>query len=341
MPILFHVRTNRLPAVWLAALALLACSGTALAGEAPKATAPEAEAAPAEPADEAPATNTDPKATEPETDEPQTRAEEPPKPPPGQKAMRLEDIEDLPILKRYQEIPFEKGEQFLSDVTDETFGYDESAFWWMLRLVTQMPAKPFDPGEVTTGFAQLLAMPSSFRGKPVTICGAYLTCAPFEPPVLAIRKDVPTLYECNIRELPLEQERPVATVIVTEDPMEYLRVWDTVKVRGYFYKVRRYKGSKGEGLAPMIVSQRLVPVGASAGGPSSTIDLGNSMFLLVLMVTAIGAMMGVFIWLKLKNRKTTREKRQRPVHRFNLRRPDRIEPPGPPGPGSQGSEPQS
>jgi len=327
----FHARLGPVAAVCVLALGLMLVCPAAVAAEPATVAAPDATEAPASP----PAA--DPK--EPAAEEAPPPAEAPPETPPGQKSMRLDDIKDLPLLKRY-DVPFEKGEALLGDVADNTFGYDESAFWWMVRVVAQLPAKAFDSDKVTTGFSQLLALPSSFRGKPVTIRGAYVTCAPFEPPVLAIRKDVPTLYECNIRELPLERQLPIATVIVTEDPMDRLRVWDTVTVRGYFYKVRRYKGSQGEGLAPMLVAQRLVPEGPAPRGPSSTIDMGSSTLLLAIMIVAIGAMMAIFVWLKLKNRKAARAKRDRPVHRFHLRRPDRVDPPAGPGPGDEGGQPQ-
>ena len=260
---------------------------------------------------------------------------------PGQKVMRLEDIKDLPILKRYHEIPIEKGGELLGDVKDETFGYDESAFWWVVHLVTRLPAEAFDPGEVTTGFSQLLAMPSSYRGEPVTIRGAYVSCAPFEPPVLAIRKDVPTLYECNIRELPLEEHRPVATVIVTEDPMEYLRVWDVVKVRGYFYKVRSYQGSKGPGLAPMLVSQRLVPEGFRSTGEAPGGWLSAEQVLLVFMIGGILLLGFIYIFLRQKTKATPHAAHQGAGHRIRLRRPDRDGPSADTGPGGEGGRPQS
>ena len=273
----------------------------------------------------------------------ETPAETPsetPETPKGQKSMRLEDLKDLPLLKRY-DLPLEKGEQLLGDVEDNTFDYDESAFWWMVHLVAGMPDEAFKPGGVTAGFSQLLAMPSSYRGKPVTIRGAYLTCAPFETPVLAIRKDVPTLYECNIRELPLEEERPVATVIVLEDPMEYLHVSDTVKVRGYFYKVRRYQGSKGEGQAPMLVTRRLVPEGPTVSRQrSSTVDMGSSNVLLVLMIAAILALGVAYVFLRYKTKATPHAALQHTSHRFQLQRPDRDEPAGDGGPGSEDGRPQ-
>ncbi|MFO8013449.1 MAG: hypothetical protein R6X20_09110 [Phycisphaerae bacterium] len=333
-------------AVWLMATAVpcpAAADGEAASPDA--ATDTPAETAPAEAADDETAAESAaeaaPDAPAETPEEPADEAGGPSKPPKGQKEMRLEDIRDLPPLRRY-ELPLEKGEQFLGDVEDNTFGYDESAFWWMVHLVHKMPAQAFDPGDATVGFAQLLAMPSAYRGKPVTVKGAYMTCAPFQTPVLAIRKDVPTLYECNIRELPLEEQRPVATVIVLEDPMEYLRVWDTVKVRGYFYKVRRYQGSKGEGLAPMLVARRLVPVEPTAGGtkPSSTVDISGGSVLLVFMIAAILALGVVYVFLRYKTKATPHAAHPGTSHRFNLRRPGRDEPAGRGGPGSEDGRPQ-
>jgi len=288
------------------------------------------------PAAERPPTPPDAEASEGKQDEPGRTAAKPPK---GQKVMRLEDLEDLPLLNRY-EIPLEKGKALLADVKDNTFGYDESAFWWLMHLVTKMPAKAFEPGDVTVGYSQLLAMPSAYRGKPVTIRGVYMTCSPFETPVLAIRKDVPTLYECNIREPPLEEERPVATIIVMEDPMAYLHVWDRVKVRGYFYKVRRYQGSKGEGLAPMLVAQRLTPMEGAGDAPTSTIDLGNASVLLVLMICAIVLLGLIYIFLRQKTKATPHAAHQGTGHRIHLRRPDRDRPPEHGGTGGEGGEPK-
>jgi len=311
--------------------ALVACRAAA-GGEAGPQDAPPAARPNATPADDSAETD--------QVQKPQPAGAQTQEQPKGQKTMRLEDIKDLPLLKRY-ELPLEKGEQLLADVNDNTFGYDESAFWWLVHMVAGMPVEAFQPGKVTTGYAQLLAMPSAYRGKPVTIRGAYMTCAPFETPVLAIRKDVPTLYECNIRELPLEEERPVATVIVTEDPMAYLQVWDVVKVRGYFYKVRRYKGSKGEGLAPMLVAQRLVPEGPTGRGPSSTVDMGSTTILLVLMIAAIVLLGVAYVFLRYKTKATPHAAHQGTGHRFQLRRPHRDEPAGDGGPGGEGGQPES
>jgi len=350
------------PWVWLAASAFVlaagvygsaaAESGVAVAAKsdeaAPPAPSPEA-ASPAPPPDALPEPEPADAAADTAPAQPPASPEarpsgEGPEPPEGRKVLRLEDLKDLPLLKRY-ELPLEKGEQLLTDVEDKTFGYDESAFWWLVHLVNKMPAEAFEPGQVTTGFSQLLAMPSAYRGKPVTIRGAYMTCAPFETPVLAIRKDVSTLYECNIRELPLEEERPVATVILIENPMDYenLRVWDTVTVRGYFYKVRRYEKQKGgESLSPMLVAKRLVPEEeVTAGrGLSSTVDLGSTNVWLAFMVGAILLLGIAYVFLRFRTKATPHAARYSAGHRFNLRRPGRDEPAGDPRPGSEGGQPE-
>jgi len=328
------------PWMFLAAVACLlaatvCCSSSAESGET---------AAPASPPDAR--TDAEASGDSAETDQaqpsppPHARTDESPGPPKGRKVMRLEDLKDLPLLRRY-ELPLEKGQELLADVQDHTFGYDESAFWWMVHLVAGLPPKAFEPGRGTTGYAQLLAMPSAYRGKPVTIKGAYGSCSPFETPVLAVRKDVPTLYECNIRELPLEEQRPVATVIVLENPMEYLRVWDVVKVRGYFYKVRRYEKQKGgEGLAPMLVAKRLVPEGPTAGRePSSTLDLGSTNVLLAIMIGAILLLGVAYVFLRYKTKATPHAARQGTGHRFQLRRSDRDESAGDGRPGGESGRP--
>jgi len=265
----------------------------------------------------------------------------------GPRELRLDDIRDLPILKRY-DLPFEKGEALLGDVKDETFGYDESAFWWVVSQVGHLPTETFEPHAVTTGFSQLMALPSSFRGKLVTIRGMYLTCSPFETPILAIKKDIPNLYECNIRELPMNEARPVATIICLEDPMDYLYRGDIVKVRGFFYKVRAYQGSKGPGLAPMLITDRLVPEnrrlpvagGEEEGGVGRGLLAAGGTTCVVLMVAAILVLGGLYFYLRLKTKASPHAPRERPGHRIRLRRPGGDQPPADARPGDEGGRPQ-
>lgn len=262
----------------------------------------------------------------------------------GQREMTLDEIRDLPILKRY-DLPFEKGEALLADVKDNTFDYDESALWWLIDRVAKMPPELFKPDDMVTGYPQLLAMPSAYRGQPVTIRGAYMTVTPFQTPILALRKDVPVLYECNIRELPLTEERPVATVIVLEDPMDHLKVFDDVRIKGYFYKVRRYRGTKGEGFAPMLVARRLEKEETGAAGLGPTAPRGTAWMPVYAMGGLLLVVGAVFLWLRFvwtrpRTKANAHATSARPIHRIRLRRPDRPEPFADGGPPGQGDEPK-
>ena len=260
------------------------------------------------------------------------------------KKLTPEEIRELPILKRFEvplDVPLEKADAILGDVKDETFGYDESAFYWLVSVVSKLPADLMKPDEETVPYSQLLSTPSSFRGKPVTLRGVYMTVAPWRVPVVAIAKDIPRLFTCTVREPPMEQERPVATVVVLEDPMPDFKAFDEVRVKGYFYKVRKYEGSKGVGYAPMLVAQRLEPdVGGASpfGGPSP----GSSMFSLgsyaplAFMGGGLIVLFIVFFYLKRMGRSTTDANRKRLPHRIRLRRPDQPGPLEDRGPGGEG-----
>ena len=159
---------------------------------------------------------------------------------------------------------------------------------------------------------------------------------PFRTPVIALEKDVPHLYECTVREHPIQKERPVATVIVVEDPMTYLERGDHVHVKGYFYKVRKYHGTKGIGLCPMLVARRIEPdtgrsgrVGEPVSPTWNEIALGLGAGLLMLMLVA-------FFFVKRLGRAKSDADHSRPIHRIRLRRPDWAEPAGADGPPGEG-----
>jgi hypothetical protein len=165
--------------------------------------------------------------------------------------------------------------------------------------------------------------------------------------VAALAKDVPHLYTCTIREEPMDREMPVATVVVIDDPMAYLKVGDGVRVKGYFYKVRQYKGSKGLGFAPMIIGRRIELAGAAAGGgliraPLTTPGalFGNPTF--VLMLALILVMVIAFFVLRSRTRAKSHATSASPYlrHRIRLPRGDRTGPPGPGGPGGEPSGPK-
>ena len=214
-----------------------------------------------------------------------------------------------------------KGRALLSDVKDSTFGYDEEAFYFLVALVNKMPPDLLKPDEDGTPYAALLSLPSNFRGQPVTLHGAYFSVEPFRVPSLALRKDIPILYACTLREHPLNQVRPLATVVVIDDPTPYLKAMDDVRVKGYFYKVWKYDGTQGVGVAPLLIARRLekeevAPVDAGSYG---SVVVGKLSVGIVLGVMAI--LFGGY----LLARQYTRGKRgaiRSPVaHKFHLYRP--------------------
>jgi hypothetical protein len=275
-------------------------------------------------------------------------AEAKPAEPPRAPARRIltpEEIKELPVFSRYDAATWDKmlqkGNALLEDVKDNTFGYDEEAFYWLVYHVNRLKPDLLKPDEECQPYPTLVALPSSFRGQPVTIRGMYMSAYKFRVPVLALQKDIPFLFECTVKEHPADQLRPVATVITSEDPTLYLHVGDDVRIKGYFYKVRAYQGTKGEGFAPMVIAQRLEPdegpaPGSRPGGP------GGGPFAdpyLVMMIAVVIILIIAFVAVRMQLRKPKpHAPRERPnqVHRFRLRRPDRIEPPGTGGGGSEG-----
>jgi hypothetical protein len=319
------------------------------------------EATPQEQPSPGPGAEKSPAAAEPKEQTPAAKPGEPPaaeskeqtpsakKP---RKPLTLDQVKQLPPLKRF-DIPIEKGEELLKDVRDNTFGYDESAFYYILDRVLKTPPDLFKPDREITPFKALLAIPTSYRGQPVTIRGAYMAVSPFSPPTLALFKDVPVLYECSIREPPLNEARPIATVIVIDNPMEYLHVQDDVKVKGYFYKVRRYEFRRpdengniitGEDTAPLLVARRLEPdepeVAIPALGRASSELLGGNWSCAMAMFGILFVLGASYLYLRARARAKAHAASQRPVHKFRLRRPDRIEPPAASRPGNPGDSPK-
>ena len=270
---------------------------------------------------------------------------------PGRKTLTPEEIRQLPVFTRLddatlQEI-LEKGKALLGDVKDNAFGYDEEAFYWLLHLVSRLKPDLLTPDAEPLPYSALLATPSLYRGEPVTIRGAYLTVEKHRVPALALQKDVPFIYPCTVKEHPADENRPLATVIVTEDPTTYLRSGDDVLVKGYFYKIRRYQGTRGEGFAPMIIAQRLVPADqtsaaeAPAAGDRHTGAFSDPTFMIALGIIAV--LMGAFITLRVLIRKPKHDgtdKHKPQVHKFRLRRPDRPAPAAGSGPGGAGGGPK-
>ena len=268
---------------------------------------------------------------------PSAEEAKPPETTTGEKKPAAEKGREPRVLHRF-DIAWEKGDALLSDVKDNTFGYDEEAFFWVLYKVTKTPPEILKPDEEMMRYSTLLAMPSSHRGHLVTLRGVYLSAAPIRMPVLALQRAIPMFYECNVREEPANQVRPLATVIVIDDPMQYLQAEDSVRVTGYFYKIRQYEGNKGIGFAPMIIAQRLEPETgpvAPVSGGASALPYSDQMRLGVMFAVLAALVIGFFFvrqYIRPKSHATSKPQ----VHKFRLRRPDRVEPPGGGGPGGEG-----
>ncbi|MCX5675891.1 MAG: hypothetical protein NTX87_12870 [Planctomycetota bacterium] len=319
-----------------------------LAAAAPPAAAPaEAKAPETTPAAPAPAEAKPAEATPAEA-----KPAEPPRPQ-ARRILTPEEIKELPVFSRYDAATWDKmlqkGNALLEDVKDNTFGYDEEAFYWLVYHVNRLKPELLKPDDECVPYPSLVALPSSFRGQPVTITGMYMSAYKFRVPVLALQKDVPFLFECTVKEHPADQLRPVATVITSEDPTLYLHAGDDVRLKGYFYKVRAYQGTRGEGFAPMVIAQRLEPDEGPAPGGGLAGDAGRprggpfSDPYLVMMIAVVIILMIAFVAVRMQLRKPkSHAPRERPnqAHRFRLRRQDRIEPPGPGGGGSEGGVPK-
>jgi len=278
-------------------------------------------------------------------------AEAKPPKPSARRFLTEEEVRQLPVFTRLDDASLQeilkKGKTLLGDVKDNTFDYDEEAFYWLLHLVSRLNPELLKPDAEELPFSALLETPSLYRGEPVTLRGVYRSYEKHRVPSIALQKDIPAIYPCVISAT--DQPQILATVIVIEDPSSYLRVDDDVVVKGYFYKVRQYQSIGGEKRSgPMIVAQRLVPVDqtGAAEGPAAGDRPRGGVFAdpgLMIGVGVIAVLLGAFITLRLIIRKPKQDgtdPRKPKVHKFRLRRPDRIEPPAGGGPGGAGGGPK-
>jgi hypothetical protein len=351
-----HAIACRIGLALAMAAALGLASATACAEESPPAAAPAA-AAPAPQGEARPADTKPPESPPAEAKPPKPPAEgvtaevKPPKLP-TKKFLTEEEVRQLPVFTRLDDASFQeilaKGKTLLADVKDNTFGYDEEAFYWLLHLVSRLKPELLKPDAESLPYSALLTKPSLYRGELVTISGVYESVEKHHVPALALQKDVPYMYPCVISD---HQNPMLATVIVLQDPSLYLRVRDDVVVKGYFYKVRQYQSRGGnENSAPMIIAQRLVPAGDAATDRVSASrapepGLGGMLSdpTLVVMIAVIILLMIGFFALRMQLRKPKpygTDKRKPQVHKFRLRRPDRIEPPAGGRPGNEGGGPK-
>jgi hypothetical protein len=235
----------------------------------------------------------------------------------------------LPIFNRLN-VDLERGAALLSDVKDNTFGYDESAFYYLVQLALKNPEALKPTGtEDPIRYDTLMAMPSSYRGQAVTIEGLYMSALPFSPPPIAVRKDIQKVYRVDLREMPDDgTERPYATVIVLDDPMQYLHLQDPVRVKAYFYKVLQYKYANGKGIgyAPLLVAQRLEPMEGAAAGSNPAVEANADRWMLALGIGAIVLLAGGYVTARRLAGSKKNAVFKRRVFEFNLHREHRKPP---------------
>ena len=267
------------------------------------------------------------------------------KPAPAKKKLTLEEIKELPVFKRYDDASWqkimEKGRALLSDVKDNTFGYDEEAFYWLVHTVNNLPPDLLKPDAEALPYKALFAMPSGYRGEAVTLRGIYLRVGKFKVPSMALQKDVQFLYEITLAEHERGPEPTYATVIVIDDPVPYIRQFDDVIVKGYFYKIRKYQGERGIGTAPMLVARRL-ELDQEAPLPDTPGPLG-SLENRWLTIIALGILVLAFVayfMARQFSRKKPHEDRAREMFKFRLRRHRGPQPPAVGGPGGEGGGPK-
>jgi len=159
---------------------------------------------------------------------------------------------DLPILKRY-EIDWKHGETLLQDVHDhapvpeasdpwkDVYEFDEAALYWLIRTVARLPREAFKPGppDDEVDYDQLLSMPQSFRGVPITVSGAVGGAAKWEVPRPALA-GFDHFYKVELYERTAGNLANVCTVFVFDNPGPLLP-GAAVRARGYFYRIRDYE----------------------------------------------------------------------------------------------------
>jgi len=239
------------------------------AGSEPAESAPAGEAAPAS------AANPESPVTEPPAGG--EAAQAPKYPPP----LPWPSNADLPILKRY-DIDWKHGETLLQDVRDhapppdtstpwkDVYEFDEAALYWLIRTVAKLPRAAFKPGPPAddVDYDELLSMPQSFRGVPVTVSGQVGGSAKWEVPRPALA-GFDHFYKVELYKRTAGNLANVCTVFVFDNPGPLLP-GTTVRAKGYFYRIRDYETNHynpdlGENVAyryscPIVVARYLEEV---------------------------------------------------------------------------------
>lgn len=155
--------------------------------------------------------------------------------------------------------------QLLADVKDNVFSFDDPAFYWACRFVSDRlatdevgiggGAKDSGPANVVPmPWRQLIERPGDYRGRCVIIEGFVLRSSAYD---VENRPGLSRLYQLDLGEA---DTRAITTVVLTRDPGE-LPARSHVRVSGYFVKVRAFRTNRGEiGTGPLLVGYSCRPL---------------------------------------------------------------------------------
>ena len=167
----------------------------------------------------------------------------------------------------------EHGLTLLSGVRDNVLSFDDPGFYWFCRYVTRPDGisalKPIDI-DAPLPWKYLFERPGDYRGKPVVIEGLLVARSTWS----VDNRDVPRpLHQCEIA---TRGTSAVATV-VTPDALDDIPLYSTVRVKGFFIKVRAFRTTSGEtGAGPLLVARKPQVLAAGSNPTGSGISPGGS-----------------------------------------------------------------
>jgi hypothetical protein len=234
-----------------------------------------------------------------------------------------EELKKIPIYNRLN-MDFAKGDKLLEDVKDRSAGYDESGFYYLIEKAIRRPDLLAKLDAEPVSFQALLDLPSSYRGPPITVQGNLMQVQDYAPPSLAIWKDVKVIYRCDVRAFgDIDTMEPYASIITLEDPRKVVQIGDPIQVKAYFYKILQYDYAtgKGTGYGPLLVGRAMLPV-----TPPPVAGAHSNQWFLAVGFGLLAVLGGTMFTLR-QILRSKQNVRNRPMHRFRIRRPGEPVPP--------------
>lgn len=185
--------------------------------------------------------------------------------------------------------------KLLEGVHDNVYSFDDPAFYCFRNYVRDDPRSDrYDVREtdVLVPWQFLLERPSDYRGRLVALEGRLLKRHP--PYELTNRRGGGAWYQC---ELGHPDTRAACTVVLIEDPGA-IPLQATVRVKGFFIKVRGYQAKSGKTAAgPLLVGRRLESVSGTGGASGGRLEpIGEGRYTWLIAGTAALAL----VWLVLR-----------------------------------------